>query len=321
MPTYQSPPIYQNDKPRPAIELGDNKYPGPQGRPVQAESNWKWGGGKKKKKPPVGGPVNEIDSGQVEGKPPEMRAMPQPGWNGPVGGNGERRLPPGYDRNAIGGSFPGGGMKPPQQNDFMDRSGRLSQEAIKSGLTNDRGGLSGYGGQDPRAGGLNKVTGQWTPPDPAYLEGLKNGTIEPEWKRREKLNQPVLQGPGQGWEKGSPQDMYQQFQQWQTQGPGSTGQPPMSSPTTGTPAPGGRPGRQPLRPGMEYRPGGGQRPVGGGMRGNPQDGGAAQFDPNDPAQSGLVAGGQDPNQMNAWRQKLMQMQQQGPMNNKFYGAF
>jgi hypothetical protein len=74
--------------------------------------------------------------------------------------------------------------------------------------------------------------------------------------------------------------------------------------------------------GKPQQPGGSQRP-GGGMQGAPQDGGMSQLPPQyQQAYNDLQGqGGQDPNQMNTWRQKLMQMQKQGPMNNQYYGAF
>lgn len=129
-------------------------------------------------------------------------------------------------------------------------------------------------------------------------------------------------------------------------GPGAQGVPlggkPPQGPQPGMPGQGG--GRQPLRPGMEYRPGGGQRPVngggmqappgmdpgiwagmdeetkrrwmgmagGGGMQGAPQDGNGQQWMPNQQQQQQI-------------QEMMNNVNQQVPYNphngSPYYGAF
>ena len=290
--------------------LGPTKYPGPQGRPVRPVrkrpldvASWVQGS----KRPPRSG-----------GKPPQGPEQ------GPTLDTGDNSYKP-YD-----------GPPPPMGGDNYRNFKPDWQQLTRRGFAGDGGYDIGMGMKDPRAGGLNKRTGEWTPPDPAYLEGLKNGTIEPEWKRRERMWQgaPGQSGPHGGINPGGgavgggrPMPISQVPQNirdlWKNGGgsygdikgmPGQGGEQVPGGQAIGGPKPvysnsgggtlgsqnggtvgggpvgGGRPGRQPLRPGMEYRPGGGQRPVGGGMQGAPQDGGMDQFT----AVGTAVSNGNDP---------------------------
>lgn len=325
--------------------LGPTTYPGPRTRPLQRPEvrprsapggsrggrNFNWDPSSfKKKKPQLDEmPAQVGGEAQVDYMPKQISSdQNKPNWADPrLQGGGVPIRAGGYNLD-----------------DWMPKPGEFGP----------RGG--GFG-PPPGAGGLNKATGQWTPPDPAYLEGLKNGTIEPEWKRKERmLNQPFLQNagikhygtdikgmPGQGGEQvpggqaiGGPKPVYSNSGGGTlgSQNGGTVGGGPVGG---GAP---GRPGRQPLRPGMEYRPGGGQRPVGGGMQGAPQDGGMNQFSPEQLAQYAALqgradqwrdAGGQgmysetsgpgqeDPQEQ--MRRRLMMMQKQGPNSNPYYGAF
>lgn len=364
MATTQAPPFNPNQQ---KIELAPNNYGKPMQRPLQMPDPSSL---KRKKKLPAQG-----DWG-----------------NSPAEGGG---LP-------VGGPFDNS-MRPPTLggiSNWPDNGGVVGPRPV------DRGG----------AGGLSK-NGTWTPPTQEYLDGLKNGSIEPKWKEQERqlrggygpirdmgpgnIGQP---GPG-GWTRGggrmdpwgsvtggNPKPAPQPGGEYipgpsYGGGPSGRGGAETGAPSygdaiqrgPGAPRSGGKPaqppvmggGRQPLRQGMEYRPGGGQRPAGGGgMRGAPQDGGQSQLpgdqydvSGNDPGRGQRVndmygvdstgwydengqltdqgnqgwenynqanpGGGeqtgsmssQSPDQMNAWRQKLMQMQKQGPNSNPYYGAF
>lgn len=332
---------YEPPKQKPSIQLNNNDYGRPMGKPLPRPET----------RPPIrpdGGPtsnlarkkkfmVDQQGGGRVPPQQagPTLDAQPTP-YNPVVAADGRS------------------GMKPPQQGGPFDNRLSIYPGAgsgfVAGGPFEGGGGGLGFGMKDPRAGGLNKRTGVWTPPDPAYLEGLKNGTIEPEWKKRERWWQ-TNNVPGQSGEYGGTNpggggkwDAGVVAQPWDPSGQTNGGKPqmvgqPQGAPGQGLPPQPGGGGRQPLRPGMEYRPGGGQRPVGGGPRPFPQDGGMNQFSPEQLAQvAGQSASAQYQNQgqfnqanpewsqqgqdqQAQWRQKLMQMQQQGPMNNQFYGAF
>jgi hypothetical protein len=260
---------------------------------------------------------------------------------GPKGPSGEG--PDAPWREAYG---PGGKMQPPGSGGvqvFPNEMGRI------------------YDSSDPRAPkGGNMSTMPIRPWDPNNPYPKQDG------------------GMGQ-YAPGSPQDMYLQEQKWrESQQAGSGGAkvpegPPGSTldysayPTAtgstgpgtqapGAPPSGGKPmqppvagggGRQPLRPGMEYRPGGGQRPVGGGGQRPPQMilpnegnqaglgdgsyGSQAEFDQANPewsqqSQDARAAyqgsqGAQEGDPQENMRRRLMQMQRQGPNSNPYYGAF
>lgn len=313
----------------PTLDAKPTPFPGPRGGltgwPVQGGPHDYWGDGNggapapgrfgspPSKQNPNGTPGWDTPEwnkmhpgGKGSGQPPWLEGQMLPMDIGPGSANERAQSALKAQWEAKNGPWLGGGQGGPRDNN----AGRLSQQAIANGLMDDRGytggnikpGGMGPGGQDPMYGGAG--TG------PSYGGGPK-GSPDVNY------GAPVQRGLG-----APPVGT----------GPGSMGKP--QQPQIG--------GRQPLRPGMQYRPGGGQRPV-GGMQGRPQDGGQSQPPPQyqqawndlqgqgmDPAQhaqwsNGQLpqgpAGGQDPNQMNAWRQKLMQMQKQGPNNNQYYGAF
>ncbi len=382
-------PLYEPPSVKPSIQLGANDYGKPMGKPLPRPdtrpkpggiiSGWNNKAARRKKF------LMDQQGQQYVGGQNPQRPGPQPPSSGPISANGERPLnpqggnggintfpeqqgsvargswdDPNYDRNPSRPFNPGVNTVAPSWGPSSGGQG------FGKGEMNPGGGLGtwkpdhgdengGWGGgmndmKDPRAGGLNKVTGQWTPPDPAYLEGLKNGTIEPEWKRKQRLSV-TTNGPGTGvyggnqittmpthpWDPNRPEqgrggkfDPASYAPPLDPSGQNNAGKPQMAGSPQGAfggaEAGGaggdGGGGRQPLRPGMEYRPGGGQRPVGGGRNGGPQailPNESGQYDPQGMYSETSGPGQEDPQAQ--MRRKLMQLQQQGPMNNKYYGAF
>lgn len=238
---------------------------------------------------------------------------------------GTKPLPNPYVRDGRGG------LDSDKFNDPFYRGTRLPSPDEIARHEAERGGQSmgmpaQYGGPDQgrdfnmpnygESGGLGR-DGIWRPPSQEYLDGLQNGSIAPKWAG----------APGsdtyQGWLnlKAMRGDQY---------GGGQGGAQLDIAPTplqpAATPPQGGR-GRQPLRPGMEYRPGGGQRPIGGGVRGVPQDGGQSQLPPGLWQRFDSAGGGMDPAQHAQWSNGLGSYGGQQPrqfdprMGSGYYGAF
>ena len=188
----------------------------------------------------------------------------------------------------------------------------IADLAIRDASMNRYPGVPNWG----ESGGLGR-DGIWRPPSQEYLDGLQNGSIAPKWAGAPGsdtyqgwLNLRAMRGDQYGGGQGGAQvDM----------------EPTPLQPAT-TPPQGGR-GRQPLRPGMEYRPGGGQRPIGGGVRGVPQDGGQSQLPPGLWQRFDSAGGGMDPAQHAQWSNGLGSYGGQQPrqfdprMGSGYYGAF
>lgn len=280
-----------------------------------------------------GGWVRDKNGNYRGGQPPWLEGQMLPMDIGPGSANERAQASLKAQWEAKNGPWQGGqgGM-----NDFMDRSSRVNPDALK-GLQ----GQAGFGGgMQGRSMPISQV--------PQNIQDLwANGGKNPYGDMKP--------GGGQGGEQiggavnvggGKPQLNNPYTSERQYGGP--------SAPPVGTgPGSMGKPqqpsgGRQPLRPGMEYRPGGGQRPVGGGRNGGPQmilpdesgqyqpealqgqalddynaiQGRAALWQQNggQGTYSETSGPGQEDPQAQM-RRKLMQMQNQGPMNNQYYGAF
>lgn len=210
---------------------------------------------------------------------PDMMWQRPPGWDGFgvdsgfAGPKGNAMAPDGKGGFISVGAGWGGGVQGPARgwavHETMDENaGRLSQIAIANGLMDDRGGMQGMkpgggmGPGGPRMGGWNNQ--------------LVEGTPEyGDWVRRMKLQH------GEGWTPdggvgvgasyGGPNQARDlnlpNYGAPVQRGPGAPGMPSGGAPPQSPQLGGG--GRQPLRPGMEYRPRGGQRPKGGGGSSQP----------------------------------------------------